>query len=190
MNDGIYDRADAERSLRYLRRLMIGMLIFGLIAALGFPVFIDPPRDELHPVDAIVVLAGSHDGREQYALDLAEQGLAPQVVFTDAYPEWDTTVRDICKGEYSFRVTCFQPVPAQTRGEAREIARRAETEGWQSLIAVTFVPHAERARHILELCWDGEILMAPSPTEMVPGLWLTNYIYQSAGYVRSYFEGC
>ncbi|WP_245650230.1 YdcF family protein [Millisia brevis] len=190
MINGVYNRSDALRSLRLLRRLMAGIVILALIAAAGWPVYVDPPRDQLHPVDAIVVLGGAHDGREQYGLQLAEQGLAPQVVFTDAYPPSDQFMRGICDGEYSFRVSCFRPVPYQTRGEGREIARRAAAEGWTSIIAITFLPHTERARHILEKCWDGEILMAPSPTDIPPGIWAVNYVYQTAGYLRSALEGC
>ncbi|KAA0018924.1 YdcF family protein [Antrihabitans cavernicola] len=158
------------------------------IAAL-WPVYIDPQVERPATADAIVVLGGRHDGREELGLQLAKAGYAPQVILSNPYKD-SPLVNRICHGGYSFKVTCFDPDPGTTRGEGREIARRAAAENWKRVIVVTFTPHVSRARYVIGKCWDGELLMVPNRQKITMGDWVWNYVYQSFGYARALFEDC
>lgn len=88
-----------------------------VVAAL-WPVYVRPQVDRPARADAIMVLGGAHDGREELGLRLARDGYAPVVVFSDPY-EHSPRMNRICHGGYSFRVECFDPEPRTTRGEGR-----------------------------------------------------------------------
>ncbi|CAM3042474.1 YdcF family protein [Skermania piniformis] len=175
------------RRRRY-RYLAVAVVPVAITVAL-WPVYVRPQADPLARADAIVVLGGAHDGREELGLQLAAAGWAPQVVFSNPYA-YSSLMSRICHGGYSFRVSCFRPDPGTTRGEGREIARRAEQEGWHRVIVVTFTPHVSRSRYIIGRCWDGDITMAAVPSRLSPQVWAFNYIYQSFGYARAVLEKC
>ncbi|WP_280316476.1 YdcF family protein [Nocardia wallacei] len=159
-----------------------------VVAAL-WPVYVRPQVDRPARADAIMVLGGAHDGREELGLRLARDGYAPVVVFSDPY-EHSPRMNRICHGGYSFRVECFDPEPRTTRGEGRELAARARAGGWQRVIVVTFTPHVSRARYVLGKCWGGEILVVDARPHVSIGRWAYNYLYQSAGYVKAFAEDC
>lgn len=168
----------------------IGLAVVVVTATLAlWPVYVDPQTDEPASADAILVLGGAHDGREQLGLRLARRGYAPRVLISNPY-EYSGMVNRICHGGYSFEVDCFDPEPRSTRGEGRYLARRARAEGWRRAIVVTFTPHVSRARFVLDTCWGGELLFVdPQPRLSVPR-WAYDYLYQSAGYAKAVFEGC
>ncbi len=171
------------------------MLLLGLVVTLAtavtalWPVYVSPRTGPPDRADAILVLGGAHDGREQLGLRLARDGYAPWVVFSDPYTN-SPMINRICHGGYSFRVTCFDPEPRTTRGEGRELARLARAHNWHRVIVVTFTPHISRARYILEKCWPGELLFADPQPDLSVARWAYDYVYQSAGYLKAYFEDC
>lgn len=154
-----------------------------------WPVYVRPRLDTPMRADAILVLGGAHDGREELGLSMARDGFAPRVLISDPY-EHSPLVNRICHGGYSFEVECFDPDPRTTRGEGRYLADRARAQGWQRVIVVTFTPHVSRARYILGKCWDGELLMADARPHIGPLRWIYQYGYQTAGYLRAVAEDC
>jgi uncharacterized SAM-binding protein YcdF (DUF218 family) len=183
-------------STRRLRRRLGVALLVAVLGVTGFvvalwPVYVDPIVDEPERADAIVVLGGGlYDGRVELGIRLASEGYAPQVVFSNPYGSYNGKMRRVCGGEFTFAVSCFAPDPGTTRGEGREIARRAKAEGWKRVIVVTYTPHISRARYIIGKCWDGELLMVPSTPDLSFKTWAYNYVYQSFGYGRAVFEDC
>ncbi|MDQ1203285.1 YdcF family protein [Rhodococcus sp. SORGH_AS_0303] len=182
------------------RRRRVALTVVGAVAvatAVGWEPYVSPPVDQPTAADAIVVLGGAHDGREEFGLELAEDGYAPQVVFSDPYtargvgsygdPDY---MSDLCNGTYDFTVTCFVPDPSTTRGEGREIRRLAEEQNWKHVLVVTFRPHVSRSRYILDKCWDGDLTVLASPTELPWWAWTWQYVYQTAGFARAVFEDC
>lgn len=173
-------------------------LIVAATAAAGWRPYVDPPQSQPSAADAIIVLGGAHDGREEYGLQLAEQGYAPRLIFSDPYGESgigaygnpDYMV-ELCNSTHErYTVSCFTPNPSTTRGEGREIRRLADENHWTRVLVVTFRPHVERSRYILDKCWDGDITVLESPTELPWWGWVWNYVYQTAGFVRAAFEDC
>jgi uncharacterized SAM-binding protein YcdF (DUF218 family) len=155
-------------------------------------VYVTPQIDSLRRADAIFVLGGNGYERYPYAIELALQGLAPQVVVSNPAGFHDIWLTDLCAHQrYPFTVTCFEPEPATTKGEARELSKLATQEGWRTVIVVTFRPHISRARYILERCFDGELVMTESPSDLSVGYWMWAYAYQTLGYLRAAAEpGC
>ncbi|WP_036568814.1 YdcF family protein [Nocardia sp. BMG51109] len=166
----------------------LGVVLVVLIIAL-WPVYVRPRVDQPARADAILVLGGAHDGREEMGLRLARDGYAPAVVFSDPYGN-SALMNRICHGGYSFRVECFAPDPPTTRGEGRELAALARERGWQRVIVVTWTPHISRSRYILGKCWGGEILLVDPRPHLSITRWAYQFGYQSAGYAKALFEDC
>ncbi|MCD2098998.1 YdcF family protein [Rhodococcus rhodochrous] len=182
---------------RRRRWLAVLVLVACAFIAAGFPVYVAPQIEieNLSPyrrADAIFVLGGAIYERYPYALELALEGFAPEVVVSNPNGAKDVWLTDLCDHpRYEFPVTCFEPDPPTTRGEAMELRRLAEQRGWDSVIVVTFVPHVSRARFILDRCFDGELIMAASPADIALSYWAWAYAYQTAGYMRAFSHtGC
>ncbi len=166
--------------------LAVAVVVF--IAAL-WPVYIRPQVDRPAKADAVLVLGGAHDGREQLALRLAHEGYAPRVLFSNPY-ETSPLLNRICHGGYSFEVICFDPSPRTTRGEGRRLAQLAAANGWRRVIVITFTPHISRARYILGKCWGGELVMLDPRPRLSVARWAYDYAYQSVGYIKAFAEDC
>lgn len=156
-----------------------------LVTIAGWPVYVAPKIDTPRTADAVVVLGGAHDGREEVGLELMKQGFAPRIVFSNPYGDNDHTMRSLCKPAVDFEVDCFVPSPSTTEGEGIEIERLAQLHNWHTVIVVTFVPHISRARFIISQSFSGELLMVASRPDLPIGIWAFNYVYQTAGYLRN-----
>lgn len=154
-----------------------------------WPVYVRPRVDPPRPADAVLILGGAHDGREQLGLRLAAEGYAPRVLVSNPY-EHSAMINRICHGGYRFEVHCFDPSPRTTLGEGRELARLARAGGWQRVIVVTFTPHISRARYILGKCWSGELLFVDPEPELAVWRWAYDYVYQSVGYAKAAVQSC
>ncbi len=188
--------APPKRRTRRRRLAIPAFVLIALIGA-GVPVYVTPQIEivDLHPerrADVIFVLGGGAYERYPYALELALLGFAPRVVMSNPRGSRDIWMTDLCDTRrYDFPITCFEPEPSTTRGEAQEMRRLANFYGWKSIIVVTSVPHISRARFILDRCYDGELVMAASPENISLSYWAWTYAYQTAGYVRAFSHtGC
>ncbi|MGW6336485.1 YdcF family protein [Nocardia rhamnosiphila] len=173
-------------------RVPLALLVLATLAAVaGWPVFVRPQVDPLRRADAIVVLGGTPYERFDVGLELARQQWAPEVLIAASTGLDDPRMDRYCRTGYPFRVTCFEPHPWTTRGEAQEIRRRAEAGGWRHIIVVTFTPHVSRARYIVGRCFDGELTMIASPSRTDPVFQAWMYVRQTAGYLKAFTEsGC
>ncbi|MEU7766849.1 YdcF family protein [Nocardia sp. NPDC049190] len=177
------------RRHRWAWPLLGAVFVVAVVVVALWPVYVRPHTDAPAPADAILVLGGAHDEREQLGLRLARAGYAPRVLFSDPYAG-SALVNRICHGGYSFEVTCFDPSPRTTRGEGRELTRLAHANHWRRVIVITFTPHISRARYILEKCWDGQLLFVDPEPHLSILRWGYDYLYQSAGYMKAFFEDC
>ena len=178
----------------FKRALWMLVILFSTAAAItaaGWPVYVRPQIDPLRTADAIVVLGGTPYERFDIGVELAERGYAPLLVISNSVGSGDRTMDKYCHGHFDFVVSCFEPDPWTTKGEAQEIGRRATQQGWHHIIVVTFTPHISRARYIVEKCFDGELTMVASPTPSGLPFWAGMYIRQSAGYLNAFADrGC
>ncbi|ELB87504.1 hypothetical protein Rwratislav_39420 [Rhodococcus wratislaviensis IFP 2016] len=176
--------------------LVVSVSIVALVVAgvgvVGFFVFTESRIDPLTPVDAIVVLGGEHDGREDYGVNLAQQGVARNVVLSNPYWQGDPWMTAFCAiNDPRFTVTCVPPVPATTRGEAEFTRELAEKNGWNRVLVISWRFHLPRARYIFSQCFDGEIVMRPVPRDYNYSLaeWEYTYLYQTVGFIKAFVQG-
>ncbi|WP_182347869.1 YdcF family protein [Tomitella gaofuii] len=171
--------------------LAVVVAVFLVLAAVGYPVYVKPQVGTPHHADAIVVLGGPGAERYELGLDLARRGFAPQLLLSDPSGGENDWLSGVCRTEHPFTTICFDPHPATTRGEAREIRAEAKERGWSNILVVTYTPHVSRARYIVQKCFQGAVTMLSPPTHLTVVEWAWAYTYQTAGYVKTLLEsGC
>lgn len=177
---------------RLTRSFAVLVCLLLAAAVAGLPVYVRPQVDQLRRADAILVLSGPHHLRYPFGFDLAEQGWAPNLVISNPNPADNPRLTDFCAAPHpGVAVHCFDPDPATTKGEGRELRRLAMEYGWRTIIVVTFRPHISRARFILHQCFDDDLVMVASPDQISGPRWAFEYLYQTAGYARALVQpGC
>ncbi|WP_099042253.1 YdcF family protein [Mycobacterium neglectum] len=145
--------------------------------------------DQLRPADAILILGGRGHDRYSVGLELALEGWAPNLDVSNPHDAEVAWGENYCTAPpANLRMFCFVPDPGTTRGEGRELRRLARQYGWRTVIVVTFRPHISRSRFILEQCFDGDLVMVDSPANLSLKDWTFEYLYQTAGYLRTLVE--
>ncbi|MGV9793123.1 YdcF family protein [Gordonia sp. NPDC003422] len=167
------------------------------LSCIGYQLFGREHQDTLRRADAILVLGGEHDGREEYGLDLAREGYASTVLVSDPYRPYGSVDQQImpkvCNaGTPRIEVICFVPNPSTTRGEAMFVQQIARARHWKSVIVVSWRFHLVRARYIFGQCFDGNVIMRSVPRSYAQPLWLTayTYSYQYGGLAKAALLGC
>ena len=163
----------------------------------GYFLFQNAPSDEMQKADAIVVLGGEHDGREDYGIDLAKEGWAPTVVLSNPYGPDDVMTR-VCRdarGEAGpVEVLCPIPEPLTTRGEALMMRQLADERGWSKIIVVSWSYHLPRAALVFRQCFSADpnatVLRAvPRRYEFSALYWEFAYAYQWGGLAKAFALG-
>jgi uncharacterized SAM-binding protein YcdF (DUF218 family) len=147
--------ATTKTKRRGWRRAGAVVAVLALLwVALSAKLFVWPARDPVAGAhaDAVVVLNFSGP-RWQVAEALARERAAPVMLVSVASVEWNCP-RASFPG---VRLQCFRPDPFSTMGEARYSAQQARQHDWHSLILVTSLPQATRARVRVERCFSGSV---------------------------------
>ncbi len=177
------------RSRRFVRRAGVvalgGLVVWALV---GLPFFVFPATDPV-PAHADVVLVLGPPVHERVVVGerlLAEHRVdAALVSVPGTQAQWDVTA--LCARP---QVTCFDPDPRTTRGEARALRRFAAEHRWTSAVVTTMPAHITRARAIVGRCFGGTLSMVPDAEGPFDG-WPYQYAYQTAATVKSWFlPGC
>lgn len=187
----------ASVNLRRAALVVVGVpLALALVIGIsGFFVFKNARSDPLQLADAVVVLGGEHDGREDYGLSLAREGWAPTVVISNPYPADDSVMRRVCGRPASgVEVICLRPSPLTTRGEADMVRRLAAQRSWDRVIVVSWRYHLPRARMVFRQCFSDDpsaVVMraVPRPYEFSIARWEFVYVYQYAGLLKAALQG-
>ncbi|SEC26083.1 YdcF family protein [Rhodococcus koreensis] len=183
--------------MRKLVTLLVGALsaftiLVGGIGVVGYFGYNKSRVDPVQQVDAIIVLGGEHDGREEYGMSLAQQGIANHVILSNPYWPGDKKIAAFCASKDTrFTVVCIQPAPSTTRGEALFTRKLVETNGWNRVLVISWRFHLPRARYIFSQCFDGEIVMRPVPRDYDYSLaeWEYTYLYQTVGFIKAVVQG-
>ena len=182
---------------RLIRVLLCTVLVAVAVGgALGYQLFTRVHDDPLRKADAIVVLGGEHDGREDSGIQLARMGYADHVLISDPYrpyTEQDSMMPRVCSASTpEIPVTCFEPKPSTTRGEAMFVQEMARRHDWQDVIVVSWSYHLVRARFIFGQCFGGDVVMHAVPRDYSPNpvLWGAVYTYQYGGLAKAAVLGC
>jgi uncharacterized SAM-binding protein YcdF (DUF218 family) len=181
-----------------ISRALVWAVVCALLATLavvgvgGYLVFGRARQDALTRVDAIVVLGGEHDGREQYGIGLARAGYARTVVLSNPYGPDDRLMNRLCaSGDTAVTVLCEVPNPGTTRGEALFTQRLATARGWHTVIVISWRYHLPRAHYIFGRCFHGRVVMRAVPREydFNAAHWELTYIYQTVGTLKAAVQG-
>jgi uncharacterized SAM-binding protein YcdF (DUF218 family) len=184
---------DLRRALLVVVSVLLGLAL--LIGISGFTVFTNARVDPLQSADAVVVLGGEHDGREDYGVSLARDGWAPAVVISNPYPADDAVMRRVCaQSGGGIEVICLKPFPLTTRGEADMVRRLAAQRSWDRVIVVSWRYHLPRARLVFRQCFSEDpqaVVMraVPRPYEFSIARWEFIYVYQYAGLLKAALQG-
>jgi hypothetical protein len=136
------------------RRILIGaMALVVAFAAVTTRLFVLPAEGMPAHVSAIVMLAGPGD-RLPVALKLARERRAPMLVVSRGSHGYGGPCPPMTDG---VRLVCFEPVPANTRGEAEFVGRLAKRYGWRSMVLVTNRAQDTRARVMMQRCFGGSV---------------------------------
>lgn len=186
-------RTTLVRTVRAAIALLVAVLV--LVGITGFWVFSRATVDAVEPADAVVVLGGEHDGREEYALSLARQGFASTVLLSDPYPAADSVMTRLCDTRQGgIEVLCRRPVPSTTRGEAILAKQLAVERNWTRIIVVSWRFHLPRARLIFGQCYSSEpgavlFRAVPRSYEYSVLRWEFTYAYQYFGFIKAITQG-
>lgn len=178
--------------------VVLALLIIGYWG-FGYQLFYREHQDTLRHVDAIVVLGGEHDGREEYGLQLARDGYAHTVVVSNPYlgVGYNRTgaalMQRVCSSSTpTIQIICFAPEPSTTRGEAMYVERLARKQNWHSVIVISWSYHLVRARYIFGQCFAGDVVMRSVPRDYgrSPYFWGFEFAYQYGGLAKAATLGC
>lgn len=179
---------------------MIRRLAFVIIAAIvganlvlcvsGYFFLNRAASSPLAKADAIVVLAGEHDGREEYGISLAQRGLASTVLLSNPYRNDDELMRRVCKARYNkIQVICDRPLLTTTRGEAMMAGDLAVQRQWHRLIVVTWRFHIPRTRFTFGQCLPpgttAAYVAVPRQYLYSLAVWELQYVYQYAALAKA-----
>lgn len=148
-----------SRELKRRRRhklliVAITLLVFFLAATARIIVW--PAQGMPVHVDAIAMLAGP-GARLTVAEQLAKEHVAPILIVSRGHLGYSGP----CPAPISqTRIICFDPNPADTRGEAEYIASLARRYGWHSIVLVTAREQDTRARLLMGRCYSGSVYVA------------------------------
>jgi uncharacterized SAM-binding protein YcdF (DUF218 family) len=153
-------RRAAERANRAHSRLWRRALVAAFVLVLAFAVatariIVWPARGMPSRVDAIVMLAGPGN-RLPVALHLAAERRAPVLVVSLGHLGYGSPC-PAASAAPEVKIICFDPDPADTRGEAEFAARLARRYGWRSVVLVTIAEQATRARIMIRRCYSGSV---------------------------------
>lgn len=157
------------------RRLlwMAGILVLALWGSLSGVLFVWPSLDRIKGIhaDAILVMGGPGP-RMLVAYKLASEHAAPMMLVSVASVRWNCPYLD----EPGVKLQCFRPDPFSTQGEARYAADQARIHGWHSLIVVSSVPQATRARLRVQRCFHGTVKVVAARPSLAS--WAYGVIYE------------
>lgn len=153
-------------------------VVLALAAATAW-LFVWPAQGAPARVSAIVMLAGTGD-RMPVALQLASEHRAPVLVVSQGNEGYGGPCPPRPPG---VRLICFDPDPADTRGEAEFVGKLAKQNHWASVVVVVARPQATRARILLERCFSGPVYVATAPLPL--GSWPYQIAYGWGALVKS-----
>ncbi len=165
--------------------LVLGVLLVAWLVV-GYFVIANPTVNHPRRADAIVVLGPpDNNGRQATALSLIRQHVATNLVISIP-SERQLQAKALCNTpQDGFSVTCFQPHPATTRGEAEHMRDLARQHGWTSVVVVTSTYHVSRARIIFDRCLDGRLYVVAARHGISVFTWAYQYLYQTGAYVKA-----
>ncbi|MCC5949726.1 MAG: YdcF family protein [Nitriliruptoraceae bacterium] len=132
--------------------LTLGSVLLVLVVSVGSVLWIVTPRDDVpDDPDVVVVLGGAGAERAALGISLADRYDVPLVLSSSAGIFGERQGRTC-----GVDAICFEPVPENTAGEAENVARMAEAQGWDHVTVATSAFHTGRSRWLFRQCLGGD----------------------------------
>lgn len=168
------------------KRAILTAAVLGIVAVLcAVLVVVFPRQDSPSRVDVIVVLGGPVAESIDYGLQLAESGVADNVLISTPPGAGGVRGKAACSQARDVNVVCFTPRNATTEGEAQSAGWRAEKEGWGSMLVVTAKFHVARSRFIFDRCSTHQVLVKATETDIPLLQWAGQLIYQPVAFLKA-----
>jgi uncharacterized SAM-binding protein YcdF (DUF218 family) len=146
----------------FRRRALVAMLVLVLAFAVATArILVWPARGMPSRAGAIVLLAGPGN-RLPVALQLAVEHRASVLVVSLGHLGYGGRC-PAASSAPKVKIICFDPDPADTRGEAEFVGRLARRYGWRSVVLVTIAEQGTRARIIMRRCYSGSVYVVTAP---------------------------
>jgi hypothetical protein len=161
----------SQRGQRWRRALIALAIVLTAVVAATARLFVWPDQGMPARVDAILMLDSPGGDTLSVALRLARQHRAAFLVISLGTPgSGYGCPRPVPR----VNLTCFNPAPATTQGEAEFAGRLARKYHWRSIAVVTITPQDSRARLRMERCFAGPVYVVTVP------IGLSSWPYQLA----------
>jgi len=167
--------------------VVLPLVLYMVLVAVGAALIVSDP---LESVDAVVVLSGGEGDRLAVAIQMYQEGYAPNLVITDTERAANARLRsEAIEGGFPRSSVIITDLPVEsTYDEALAVRDLAISEGWNALMIVTDPYHSFRTRIIFrgELLPDGiSVLVRP-----IEGHWFqsTNWFFQADGWRVVFLE--
>lgn len=184
-------RTIARKPINISRLLLLRILpvaiIFGIICVLVVSFFVYPAKAQPHKVDAILVLAGSNDGRHELGAQLVEEGYSDNFVVSNPEGAKDKVGYAHCAGNKrpdGATSYCMDPYPVITSGEARTFNTLAQKHGWESVMVVTSRTHTQRVRTMFNQCFGGDSTVYSVPKAINRQALKDAILHEIGGFVK------
>jgi uncharacterized SAM-binding protein YcdF (DUF218 family) len=184
------DTARRERR----RDLLIRWVAIAVAAVVGFglagvPIYVLPPQQAPQRADVIMVIGPVAPWRMRLAQSLLAQDIADALLVSAPASAFEDIPE--CAGMDGVDVTCAQPDPLTTRGEARLLRAEMDEHGWTTAIVITATPHVARTSAVMGRCVPSGVQVIGRADGLGPYEWARAYVYQTAAFVKVALEsGC
>ncbi len=157
------------------------VLVGGLVVGPGLlGLYLLPSDDEPLDADVVVVLGGAGVERARLGIELAERHDATLVLSSSAAVFGEKQGRTC-----SVDALCIEPEPETTRGEAQEIARLAEQEGWGHVTVATTAFHTSRARFLFRQCLGDRVSVVGAIRDGQPPITARQLVQEGLGIIAA-----
>jgi uncharacterized SAM-binding protein YcdF (DUF218 family) len=156
---------------------IVAVLVVAL-CVLTAVLFVYPDLNAPERSDAIVVLGGHGAPALDRGVELAREGLAPDLVLSlQTWMHCAQYKSYLAPRLPHTHLMCFTANPQTTQGEARSIKRLARQLDWKRILVVVPTTQASRARLLIGRCYPGQVLEVGFPPEGI-GEWLSQFAIQ------------
>lgn len=163
----------------------LGAVVLSVWAVLAAAAFRHPHIDPPAETDAYYVLA-SPGGVA--ALEAVDEWLPPgKTLLVSATPgQMTLPLYQRACADQTRPVICVDPIPATTQGEAQNLGKVSQEQGWRSVTVVTHRSHITRSRILMQRCFDGELRMSVRNVEHGKRAWLRALLYESGAMIKTW----
>ena len=157
---------------------LLMVVLLAAYAAVAFAWFMIPTDDVPRDPDAVVVLGGAGGERARLGIELAERYDA-QLVLSSNARFFAAAQGAACEQD----AICFEPFPANTVGEARNVAELAERHGWQHVTVATSDFHTSRTRFLFRQCLGDRVTVVGASRDDRPRIAPQLLLREAAGVI-------